>query len=166
MMYDRDEVQNQNSDPNQGGSQQTSENPQQIAEDIARTRNEMGETVDAIEERLSPQRLKEEAKQTVREQTVGRAKRAANRIELQAKPLISKAQQQIQPVVARAQTLRKENPRLFKAAVVGLPAVLTIAALVSALRAKRKERRRRAVPVLVGYIGTLRRQGMRRQRSK
>jgi hypothetical protein len=76
MMHDPDEARNQRSGSDQGGSQQNPENPQEIAEDIARTRAEMGETVDAIEERLSPQRLKEEAKHTMREQTVGRAEQA------------------------------------------------------------------------------------------
>jgi ElaB/YqjD/DUF883 family membrane-anchored ribosome-binding protein len=41
--------------------------------EIERTRADMGETVDAIQQRLSPEGLKEQAKDRVRESTVGRA---------------------------------------------------------------------------------------------
>src|ERR671917_2654521 len=41
--------------------------------EIERTRADMGETVDAIQQRLSPENLKEQAKDRVRETTVGRA---------------------------------------------------------------------------------------------
>jgi len=42
--------------------------PEEIRADIERTRADMSETIDAIQERLSPQTLKEEAKEQVREQ--------------------------------------------------------------------------------------------------
>jgi ElaB/YqjD/DUF883 family membrane-anchored ribosome-binding protein len=41
--------------------------------EIERTRADMGETVDAIQQRLSPENLKEQAKDRVREATVGKA---------------------------------------------------------------------------------------------
>jgi ElaB/YqjD/DUF883 family membrane-anchored ribosome-binding protein len=41
--------------------------------EIERTRADMGETVDAIQQRLSPENLKEQAKDRVRDTTVGRA---------------------------------------------------------------------------------------------
>ena len=44
--------------------------------EIERTRADMSETVDAIQERLSPQNLKEQAKDRVKEATVGRARDA------------------------------------------------------------------------------------------
>ncbi len=44
--------------------------------EIERTRADMSETVDAIQERLSPQNLKEQAKDKVKEATVGRAREA------------------------------------------------------------------------------------------
>jgi hypothetical protein len=40
----------------------------------------MGETVDAIQERLSPENLKEQAKNRVREATVGKAQEAGSGI--------------------------------------------------------------------------------------
>jgi len=48
--------------------------------EIERTRADMSETVDAIQERLSPENLKEQAKDRVREATVGRAQEAGSGI--------------------------------------------------------------------------------------
>jgi ElaB/YqjD/DUF883 family membrane-anchored ribosome-binding protein len=50
----------------------------QIRREIAATRAEMGATVDAIQYKLDPNRLKAQAKESVREATVGRAERLAN----------------------------------------------------------------------------------------
>jgi ElaB/YqjD/DUF883 family membrane-anchored ribosome-binding protein len=57
--------------------------------EIERTRAEMGETVDAIQERISPENLKEEAKDRVKEATVGRAQEAGSGIveTIRANPL-------------------------------------------------------------------------------
>lgn len=46
--------------------------------EIERTRADMSETVDAIQNKLSPQNLKEQAKDRVREATVGRAQEAGS----------------------------------------------------------------------------------------
>jgi len=45
----------------------TQDTPEGIHEDIAHTRADMGRTIDAIQERLSPQRLVSEAKETVKD---------------------------------------------------------------------------------------------------
>ena len=45
--------------------------------EIANTRLELGHTIDAIQERLSPERIKQEAKDSVREATIGRVKQMA-----------------------------------------------------------------------------------------
>ncbi len=45
---------------------------------IEATRAEMGETIEAIKDRLNPQHLAEQAKETVREATLGRAQEAAS----------------------------------------------------------------------------------------
>jgi ElaB/YqjD/DUF883 family membrane-anchored ribosome-binding protein len=57
--------------------------------EIERTRADMSETVDAIQERLSPENLKEQAKDRVREATVGRAQEAGSGIveTIRANPL-------------------------------------------------------------------------------
>jgi ElaB/YqjD/DUF883 family membrane-anchored ribosome-binding protein len=49
-------------------------------DEIERTRADMSETVDAIQERLNPQNLKEQAKDRVKEATVGRAREARSGI--------------------------------------------------------------------------------------
>jgi ElaB/YqjD/DUF883 family membrane-anchored ribosome-binding protein len=48
--------------------------------EIERTRADMSETVDAIQGRLSPENLKEQAKDRVKEATVGKAKDAGNSV--------------------------------------------------------------------------------------
>ncbi len=48
--------------------------------EIEQTRADMSETVDAIQEKLSPDNLKEQAKERVREATVGRAKETSSGI--------------------------------------------------------------------------------------
>jgi len=48
--------------------------------EIERTRADMSETVDAIQERLSPENLKEQAKDRVKEATVGKAQQAGSGI--------------------------------------------------------------------------------------
>jgi len=57
--------------------------------EIERTRADMSETVDAIQQRLSPENLKEQAKDRVREATVGRAQGAGSSImeTIRANPL-------------------------------------------------------------------------------
>jgi ElaB/YqjD/DUF883 family membrane-anchored ribosome-binding protein len=57
--------------------------------EIERTRADMSETVDAIQERLSPENLKEQAKDRVKEATVGRAQEAGSGIAgtIRANPL-------------------------------------------------------------------------------
>jgi ElaB/YqjD/DUF883 family membrane-anchored ribosome-binding protein len=57
--------------------------------DIERTRADMSETVDAIQDRLSPESLKEQAKDRVKEATVGKAQEAGSGIigTIRANPL-------------------------------------------------------------------------------
>src|SRR5690349_20469372 len=47
---------------------------------IERTRAELGHTIEAIRDRLSPRRLMNEAKETLSDATFGRAKRLAHRV--------------------------------------------------------------------------------------
>lgn len=53
------------------------ESTQQLRSQIEHTRAEMSETIDAIQGRLSPGRLMTDAKETVKEAAVDRAKRVA-----------------------------------------------------------------------------------------
>jgi hypothetical protein len=52
------------------------ESPEEIRADIEETREEMGGTLDALGERLDPNRLMSEAKENVREATIGRVEDA------------------------------------------------------------------------------------------
>jgi len=56
----------------------TEPTPEQIRENIEQTRAQMSGTIDEIQERLSPARLVNEAKETVREATVGKVKDVMN----------------------------------------------------------------------------------------
>jgi hypothetical protein len=47
---------------------------------IERTRSELGHTIDAIQERLSPRRVMHDARETISDATIGRAKRLAHRV--------------------------------------------------------------------------------------
>jgi hypothetical protein len=51
-----------------------------IRSQIERTRAELGHTIDAIQDRLSPRRVVHEAKETISEATLGRARRLAHRV--------------------------------------------------------------------------------------
>jgi hypothetical protein len=54
------------------------ERPEEIRVEIEQTRVELSETIDAIQERLSPEHLKEQATSAVREATVGKAEQAVS----------------------------------------------------------------------------------------
>jgi hypothetical protein len=51
-----------------------------IRSQIEQTRAELGHTIDAIQDRLSPRRVMHEARETISEATLGRAKRLAHRV--------------------------------------------------------------------------------------
>lgn len=53
------------------------ESAEQIRDDIAQTRSEMSETIDAIQDKLDPQHLKEQAVEKVHDATIGRAQTLA-----------------------------------------------------------------------------------------
>ena len=52
----------------------------EIRDNIADTRDRMGSTIDAIQEKFSPQNLMEQAKETARDATIGRAQEMANNV--------------------------------------------------------------------------------------
>jgi ElaB/YqjD/DUF883 family membrane-anchored ribosome-binding protein len=123
--------------------------PEEIRQDIERTRAEMGETIDEIQERLSPEHLKE----SVRRETIGRAQEIAGEASARAKdtgtklverarpaleqardkasPLGHQAQEQAQRGRARFRQLQEENPGLAAVLVIGtLTAILLLFWLV------------------------------------
>lgn len=66
------------------------EDPETIQAEIQRTRAELDETVDAIQERLRPERLKSEAQQAVREATKRRANQMAEEAKYRADSMRSR----------------------------------------------------------------------------
>ena len=54
------------------------EDPDEIRDDIEQTRSAMSETIDAIQDRLSPETLVTQATERVREATIGRAEQVVN----------------------------------------------------------------------------------------
>jgi hypothetical protein len=111
--------------------------PEEIRQDIERTRAEMGDTIDEIQERLSPEHLKE----SVRKNTIGRAQEIAGEASIrvkdtgtklverakpaleqarsQARPLGRQAQEQVHRGRARYRQLQEENPSIAAAVVMG-----------------------------------------------
>ena len=60
------------------GHEQEENDPAAIRAEIQATREDLAETVSAIQERLNPQRLREEARVSVRRATIGRVENAAD----------------------------------------------------------------------------------------
>jgi ElaB/YqjD/DUF883 family membrane-anchored ribosome-binding protein len=83
----------------------TEATPERIREDIEQTRAQMSGTIDEIQERLSPKRLVNEAKETVRDATVGKVKDVMNNASESAGGIVERI---------------KENP--LPAALIGLGA--------------------------------------------
>lgn len=87
--------------------------PAEIRANIERTRAEMSETIDAIQEKLSPDRLKEQAKDAVKEATVGKVKTMVTSATETASDVVETVQDSAQEAVRYV----RENP--LPAAIVG-----------------------------------------------
>lgn len=81
--------------------------PELIRKQIAYTRGQMGQTIEQIQTRLSPTRLKEQTKEAIREGTIGKVEQMTNRAEYEARNLRAKITHTI-----------KENP--IPAALIGI----------------------------------------------
>ena len=93
--------------PNYNPPAYNEDDPNAIRRNIERTRAEMGETIDRIQDRLNPDRLRSEAEEAVREATIGRIETMAHDAKRKAKH----AQRNVMETV-------KENP--IPAALIGL----------------------------------------------
>ena len=60
-----------------GSTANNDESPDKIRDDIVQTRAEMSETIDAIQEKIDPQHIKEQALEKVHDATIGRAQTLA-----------------------------------------------------------------------------------------
>jgi hypothetical protein len=119
-----------------------SENPAEIRAEIERTRADMGHTIDEIKERLDPERLKEQAKQSVRDATVGRARAAIDSAQDTLGRAAGRAQDTFEQVAGQAQeTAGTVADRMREQRV---PAAL-VGAGVALLLMRRAGRRRRTM---------------------
>jgi ElaB/YqjD/DUF883 family membrane-anchored ribosome-binding protein len=80
--------------------------PAAIRAEIVETRAEMSETIDAIQEKLSPQRIMDEAKQNVRDATVGKVTTMMNTVTDKA----AEVGEQVQDQAQQAVTYVRDNP--------------------------------------------------------
>lgn len=80
--------------------------PTVIRAEIEQTRAEMSETIDAIQDRLRPQHIMEQAKETVRDATVGRIKDMASSVGETASGVATQVQEGAQQAVEYV----RENP--------------------------------------------------------
>lgn len=79
-----------------------SDDPEEIREQIERTREDMSLTLDELQERLSPQHLAQQAKDTVREATVGRVQHMVESAGTTASEVAERAQDTAGTIVERA----------------------------------------------------------------
>jgi ElaB/YqjD/DUF883 family membrane-anchored ribosome-binding protein len=83
------------------------ENPEQLRADIEDTRSEMTQTLNEIQERLSPEHLMGQVKETVREATVGKVERVMHK----AGETIADVTEPAREAMGRAGTAIKETGR-------------------------------------------------------
>src|SRR5687768_14943527 len=67
------------------------DDPDQIEQEIEQTRSEMSGTIDEIQERLNPERLKEQAKEAAHDATIGRVVDAKDQAVEKVQDLASQA---------------------------------------------------------------------------
>jgi ElaB/YqjD/DUF883 family membrane-anchored ribosome-binding protein len=91
-------------EPREG--QASEDDPAKIRAGIVETRAEMAETIDAIEEKLSPQRIVDEAKQAVHDATVGKVTTMMNTVTDKAADVGEQVQEQAQQAVSYV----RDNP--------------------------------------------------------
>jgi ElaB/YqjD/DUF883 family membrane-anchored ribosome-binding protein len=103
------------------------DDPAKIRAEIVETRAEMSETIDAIQEKLSPQRLMDDAKQNVRDATVGKVTTMVNTVTDRA----AEVGEQVQDQARQAVTYVRDNP---------IPALLIGAGVTWLLMRSRSER--------------------------
>ena len=90
-----------------GSSDDSSENTEHIRAEIEDTRTEMSQTINEIQERLSPEHLMGQVKETVREATIGKVERVMDKVG----ETIGEVTEPAREVMGRAGTAIKETGR-------------------------------------------------------
>jgi ElaB/YqjD/DUF883 family membrane-anchored ribosome-binding protein len=86
---------------------ESSDEPGAIQNEIAQTRRQLGQTIEQIQDRLSPERLREQAKESIREATIGKVEE-----------MTYKAGQEVKSWRAKLTQTVRENP--VPAALIGI----------------------------------------------
>ena len=92
-----------------------SDDPAVLREQIERTREDMSQTINELQERLSPQHLAQQARDTVREATVGRVQQLVGSASDTASQVARRAQEAAGPMVEQV----RERPMPIALAGVG-----------------------------------------------
>jgi hypothetical protein len=100
----------------------------EIRSQIEHTRAELGQTIDAIQDRLSPRRVVQEAKETISDATLGRARRLASRV---SDAVNANGSPSVSSVIERA----RRNPTIT--ALVGVAVSAFLLALMTRSRRPR-----------------------------
>jgi len=98
----------------------TTDDPEVIRNQIENTRADMTETIDAIQERLNPDTLKEHAKDAVREATVGRAEEAVSNVSERAQEMVHDVTDTARDAGTGVVDLVRQNPLPAALAGIGL----------------------------------------------
>jgi ElaB/YqjD/DUF883 family membrane-anchored ribosome-binding protein len=100
------------------GEDQTTPEVEALAQDIEETRDEMSGTVEAIADRLNPANIVQDAKETVREATVGKVEQMANNVAETASGFVDDARYTAQDAGSGILETVKRNP--IPAAMAGI----------------------------------------------
>jgi ElaB/YqjD/DUF883 family membrane-anchored ribosome-binding protein len=85
---------------------------------VEQARTEMGSTIDAIKEKLEPSHLVEQAKETVREATIGKAQHAMGDVMDRARDTVDTVSETAQDYTASITRMIRDNP--IPAAMIGI----------------------------------------------
>jgi ElaB/YqjD/DUF883 family membrane-anchored ribosome-binding protein len=103
----------QNGPPVYSGGPPADDETEQIRADIEATRAEMGSTIDAIQEKLSPHHVMNEVKKSVREATIGKAKEVMHNVGEKVSEVTENVAEVTKEAGASAIRTVKENPVPF-----------------------------------------------------
>jgi NAD(P)-dependent dehydrogenase (short-subunit alcohol dehydrogenase family) len=90
-----------NGDENTQAPNEEPQSVEELRDDIEHTRTEMSATIDAIQEKLNPERIKENMAESVREATVGKARDIAHTVSEKAHEITDKAREAAAPMVQK-----------------------------------------------------------------
>lgn len=118
--------------------------PDEIRADIEATRSDMSETIDAIQDRIGPEQVKESVRRetigrarVVADQTSARVKATSSRLVERAQPKLEQARRQAGPYAEQAQEnlkrgrtrlqrMQEENPAMLYGIVAGVLAAVIL----------------------------------------